>query len=278
MEALIIGLEHNYRGADLEVQLGGFGVPFKRVPGVMVEALPGALTDYVDQAAARILQRRELTKGEIGCALAHRNAWAEILAGGEQFALVFEDDARLTAAPLDEDVQRVLASDKPAVVLLDAYSDYTVVSARSRPVGNVYRTLVPAPGAWAYALNRAAAAILLEDGEPVSSVCDWPAKVAHKVRFYVTYPQRAYADEFVNSNLEEKRHAKETERPESSIEKLARMALVVSHARFLRSHRTYGSYSAYAHHELRRLAVNQLSRSRRKRLVPQDQRSPLTIP
>lgn len=277
VEALIIGLEHNYRGTELEEQLGAYGVPFKRVPGVIVDALPGTLADYVDQKAARVLQRRELTKGEVGCALAHRNAWSALLASDAPFALVFEDDARLTHEPIGDDVQSVLATDDPVVVQLGSQSDYTVVSRRSRPVGDVYPTIVPAPGAWAYALNRAAAEVLLENGAPVASVSDWPARVAHKVAFHVTYPQRAHFDEGVVSNLDATRVEIEAVRQESRVRKMGRMALTFSHVRLLGNARAYRSYPAYASHELRRLAVNYLSRTRKDRLRDGDSRSPLTL-
>lgn len=276
--ALVIGLENNYRGAPLEAQLSGFGIPVTRIPGVLVDDLPGGMDAHVDQDAARILQRRELTKGEVGCALAHRNAWAALLASGAPFSLVFEDDARLTHDPIGHDVQRVLASDRPVVVQLGSQSDYTVVSRRSRPVGDVFRTIVPAPGAWAYALNRAAAEVLLENGARVSSVSDWPARVAHRVAFHVTYPQRAHIDEGVLSNLNASRIELEAEAPESRMRKTVRMALTFSHVRFLRNARAYRSYPAYVSHELMRLAVNSLSRARRDRLRGEDNRSPLTLP
>ncbi|KRE74496.1 hypothetical protein ASG77_07275 [Arthrobacter sp. Soil762] len=276
--AMVIGLEDSYRGEPLEAQLSGYGITYTRIPGVIVDDQPGGMADHVDQAAARVLQRRELTKGEVGCALAHRSTWAALLSSSAQFALVFEDDARLTREPLDQNVKCVLDSEHPVVVLLDSYADHTVVSRRARHVGDVYRTLVPAPGAWAYALNRAAADVLLERGEPISSVTDWPARVAHKVSFHVTYPPRARVDMNVASNLEASRTELENEAPEAPVLKFARLALTLSHLRLLRNTRIYGSYAAYASHELRRLTVNKLSRSLGSRLQSHDHRSPLTLP
>lgn len=276
--AMVIGLEDSYRGKPLEAQLSGYGITFTRVSGVIVDDQLGGMAEYADQAAARVLQRRELTKGEVGCALAHRNTWEELLASSAQFALVFEDDARLTREPLDEDVKCVLDSEKPVVVLLDSYADHTVVSRRARHIGEVYRTMVAAPGAWAYALNRAAAEVLLEKGAPVSSVTDWPARVAHKVSFHVTYPPRARVDVDVASNLEANRQKLENDAPESPARKFARMALTFSHFRLLQNPRVYGSYAAYASHELRRLTINRLSRRFEHRLDRQDGQSPLTLP
>lgn len=277
-EAMIVGLDNNYRGAPLEAQLASYGVPVTRISGVLVDELPGGMDAYVDQSTARVLQRRELTRGEVGCAQAHRSAWAALLASGARFSLVFEDDARLTNDPLSEDVQRLLAADYPVVVQLGSQSDFTVVSRRSGPVGDAYRTLVPAPGAWAYALNRAAAEVLLEGGAPVSSVSDWPARVAHNVAFHVTYPPRSHFDEGVESNLMESRIQIEAEAPESKARKIGRMALTLSHLRLLRNARAYGTYAAYANHELKRLAVNFLSRAHKVRLNSEDNRSPLTLP
>lgn len=276
--AMVVGLENNYRGGPLEAQLSGYGIPITRIPGVLVDDEPGGMDAHVDQAAARVLQRRELTKGEVGCALAQRNAWATLLASDSPYSLVFEDDARLTRHPVDEDLLRVLSDEKPVVVLFDSYSDYTVVSRWARPLGDVYRTIGSAPGTWAYAINRAAAEVLLEGRAPVASVTDWPARVAHKVAFHVTYPQRASVDEDVASSIDESRLQGEKESPESLATKLVRIVLTVTHVRMLQNKRAYRSYPAYVSHELRRLLVNALSRRLRHRLRPDDRRSPLSLP
>lgn len=276
--ALVIGLDRNYRGAELEVQLRSRGIAIERVQGVVVDDLPKGLDAYVDQAAALVLQRRELTRGEVGCALAHRAAWAALVASGDQSSLVFEDDARLLGNPMNDEIQEVLREHHPVVVVLDAYSDYTVISSRQNALATtVFKALVPPPGAWAYALNRAAAEALLEDGRKVSSVTDWPALVAHRIAFYAVYPQLARVDDGVPSTLEETRHLQETGSAESSRMKAMRLAGSIGHLRWMKHWRIYGAYRVYVHHELRRLIINRLSRARGKRWEQSDERSPLTL-
>jgi GR25 family glycosyltransferase involved in LPS biosynthesis len=278
LEALVIGLDRNYRGAELEDQLGEHGIPMRRVQGVMVDDLPGGLDSHVDQAAARVLQRRELTKGEVGCALAHRAAWAALVASGNPFSLVFEDDARLVGKPMNDEIIQALQSSRPTVVVLDAYSDYTVISSHQDALARtVFKALVPPPGAWAYGLNRAAAEALLEDGRKVSSVTDWPALVAHKIEFYTVYPQLARLADGVQSTLEETRHMQEVGSAESPARKAIRLAQSIGHVRWVQHWRVYGAYRVYLNHELRRLVINRSSRARGKRWDPGNQRSPLTL-
>ncbi|TFC33961.1 glycosyltransferase family 25 protein [Cryobacterium sp. TMT2-42-4] len=278
LEALVIGLDRNYRGTELEDQLREHGIPIHRVQGVMVDELPGGLDSYVDQAAARVLQRRELTKGEVGCALAHRAAWAALAASGNLFSLVFEDDARLVGKPINDEIMEALQTSHPTIVVLDAYSDYTVISSRQDALARtVFKTLVPPPGAWAYGLNRAAAEVLLEDGRRVSSVTDWPARVAHKIDFYTVYPQLARVDDGVQSTLEETRHLQELGSAESSTSRVIRLAQSIGHIRWVKHWHVYGAYRVYLHHELRRLVINRSSRARGKRWDQSNQRSPLTF-
>ncbi|GAA5193151.1 hypothetical protein GCM10023346_17110 [Arthrobacter gyeryongensis] len=271
MEALIIGLDHNYRGAELEEQLSGYGVPFKRSPGVLVDALPGMLDHYVDQWAAMVLQRRELTKGEVGCALAHRNAWRTLVESEERFTLVFEDDARLTGRPITAEIMAALDTDEPTLIVLDSYVNYTIV-ARGQS-GRVLRALVPPPGAWAYALNRAAAVLMIEDGARISSVADWPARVAHKVAFHAVYPQLAYVDERVESNLEGDRHIQEVGGTERGAVKALRLAQTLGHVRWVRNRHAYNGYRNYWNHEIRRVVINRVARRLGKRRNPEDTRS-----
>lgn len=98
MLPLIIGLEDHSRGRELESQLLTQGLHADRVAGVLLHELPHPEEAYADQATARVLLRRNLTVGEIGCSLAHRAAYERLLSIDCNFGLIFEDDARLQSA------------------------------------------------------------------------------------------------------------------------------------------------------------------------------------
>lgn len=51
---------------------------------------------YYKQQEALQRLGRELTKAEIGCALAHRRAWARMIRDGHSFGLILEEDALIS--------------------------------------------------------------------------------------------------------------------------------------------------------------------------------------
>jgi GR25 family glycosyltransferase involved in LPS biosynthesis len=274
--AYVIGLIDGYRGAPLDAQLGALGITPQFVPGVKVEDRSEDFEVLVDQAAAKVLQRRPLTKPEVGCALAHRSAWTRLLDTDNDFALIFEDDARLLNDPRSDSLTALLQSDKPRLVLFDTYSDYAVVRRQSQ-AGPYVQALLPMLGTWAYGVNRSAAELLLERGEPIRSVTDWPARVSHRIQFFLSYPQIAEVDAAMESSIESGRESFTRGRTETRARKIARMALTFSHINWLRYRRIYGSYGAYFQHELLRLPVAAAARHRNRRFNPSDPRSPLTL-
>lgn len=264
---LVIGLERNYRGARLESQLKAYGHTPRRISGVVVDELDAPIEQYVDQAAANVLQRRELTKGEVGCALAHRSAWSALLESNHNFALVFEDDARLRVDPINSELIDLMHSSQPRVALLDSQQRHTYVRRKRidvnpRTPSTFVTAVVPPPGAWAYVINRPAARLLLEDGRKVASVSDWPARVSHRVTFFVANPPIAEVDEKAESTLETLRHEQETSKPEGPFAKALRLLQTISHVRWVLNRSAYLSYPAYFHHEIRRLILQKVARRR----------------
>ncbi len=77
----------------LKNHLTGLGLHAIVVPGVYLEGPVEAIKEY-DQALRKSTLGYDLTKGEIGCFLGHKSAWA-LVAAGEKPCLIIEDDARL---------------------------------------------------------------------------------------------------------------------------------------------------------------------------------------
>lgn len=279
MLPLIIGLEDGYRGLSLEDQLRSQGIEATRVAGVLLSELPEPQDTYVDQDVARILLRRNLTAGEIGCALAHREAYRQLLNSSADFALIFEDDARLERTLPVEEIRQHMESPSPRVILLDWNPGWTITYSAVFPGStSLYSTRFAPIDARGYAVNRAAAKLLMQQESRINYVADWPAQVAGKIDFYVIYPRAVKADWTVPSTLEGSRQAQGQTQMEQKWRKVLRLAFTASHLRWLLHRRAYGGYGVYLRHELARLPLTALARRLNLRLNPLDNSSPLVFP
>lgn len=276
--SLIIGLEDRFRGSALEAQLNQHGLLPSRVPGVLVHELPEPSDFYADQRSANVLLRRSLTLGEIGCALAHRKAYEVLLNGTSSHALVFEDDARIVGRlPLAE-IRGLLASPKPRIVLFDWNPGWTIISGAETAKGSsLYRAMFAPIDARGYALNRPAASLLLQDGARINYVADWPAQIAGRIEFYVSYPRPVRADAAVKSTLEGERQNQGIVQAEPKHRKAIRILETATHIQWLKQRQAYGSYGAYLRHEILRLPAYALARKLDWRLDPGDHSSPFIL-
>ena len=82
----------NYISQQLEQQ----NLSFKRIPGVDIKERQDLKNKYYSKVRNKLDYHTPLTDGEIGCYIAHRNAWKAILDDDIDFGLVLEDDAYLT--------------------------------------------------------------------------------------------------------------------------------------------------------------------------------------
>lgn len=281
IEAMIIGIPDRYRGHELERQLARVGISAKRVAGVIADELQGGASAWADQRVARLLLHRELTSGEIGCALAHRAAYKTLIQSGADLGLVFEDDARLVAEPPLEAMAILLNSTEPRVLLMNWNPDWTFASSSVTPAAqispgyNIHEVKLPPIDASAYALNRAAATLLLQNEGKVNYVSDWPAQVSHSIRFSIAYPRPFRSDETALSTLQDQRDEHADKFAEHPFPKAVRVLSSATHLRWMLNRKAYGSYRAYLHHELVRPGLGFLARKRGRRLYPDDESSPL---
>ena len=76
-------------------QLEHQNLSFKRIPGVDIKERQDLKNKYYSKVRNKLDYHTPLTDGEIGCYIAHRNAWKAILDDDIDFGLVLEDDAYL---------------------------------------------------------------------------------------------------------------------------------------------------------------------------------------
>ena len=146
------------------------------------DAVDGSRLD--DQAIARAYDPagaragyRDMSRGEIACALSHQGVYRKMLDDGVPHALVMEDDAQPGAAlpGILATLAATIAPEEPVAVLLTHVDKYTAWG--SRPLAS------PAPArlvcryqewwlAHGYFLTRAAARNMLEKLHPVRSAAD----------------------------------------------------------------------------------------------------------
>lgn len=79
----------------MKAHLGEIGLSFELSPPVFLQGTPEALPEY-DGAKRTHELGYPMTKGEVGCFLAHRSVWERVALMGSA-CLVLEDDARPTA-------------------------------------------------------------------------------------------------------------------------------------------------------------------------------------
>lgn len=124
-----------------------------------------------DRARARLRYGRALTKGEIGCTLAHLTALDEFLDathGAEEtvLALIMEDDT-VFADTAVQDLVDLQAEDHDITFIGYAREEFPFPKSKSRQLaklgsGNVLARLTPQPeGAQGYLITRRAAAVIL---------------------------------------------------------------------------------------------------------------------
>ena len=83
------------RFKSISEQLEEQNLSFKRIPGINVLEEQQLKNKHYSKKKNKFNYHIPLTDGEIGCYIAHRNAWEEILADEIDFGLVLEDDAYL---------------------------------------------------------------------------------------------------------------------------------------------------------------------------------------
>ncbi|QRZ08337.1 glycosyltransferase family 25 protein [Mycolicibacterium austroafricanum] len=275
LPTFIIGLPKTYRGAPLESALDQQDIKWSRVDGVVFNFC-GDGGDRVDAKAARILLRREILSGEVGCALAHRNVYRMMVNQACPMAVVFEDDARLSRTLEVDLIQDLLHASEPRVLLL-SYKPNTVVMRRqslghSHARGAYSQVWVPPTTTTAYALNLAAAELLLDDGRPISYVADWPVRPSPDIRFFVMNDPVASPDLHGVSTIGD-RSPDTIESPRLRLKEANRRLLAISHVTWLRHRRLYGSYRAYIMHEFIRFPAFAIAARKKPTLRTLDART-----
>lgn len=147
-----------------------------------IEAVDGRAMSEAERRKAfdyeRFAQRKHClpTPGEAGCALSHYKVWQRIADGNDDVVLVLEDDITFIGdlTPLIDDVKKLLASNRPQILLSSNRFYYRKASVTA--IGRSGLGSAEPLHAWhthCYYINRTAARLLISLGQPCSVADDW---------------------------------------------------------------------------------------------------------
>lgn len=156
----------------------------KVIPAVKFDA--SYLADRFDENLFYQNIGRQALQGEIGCALAHQEAYSMILSEAEEWSMVFEDDFHYIGTdPFNEryGVIENLKLVRPSVVAF--YTDDVVIRrSYGSNIQSLLKCRVAPPNTLAYMINLEAAKILVEKNHVVKYLADWPVSV-HEIDYYL---------------------------------------------------------------------------------------------
>lgn len=164
------------RRAHLEGQLQKLHMPFSVMTAVHGASLPAdELEASYDRKKAVRLFNREMSKGEIGCALSHVAVYRKMVTENIPYALVMEDDANILDNNLSTTLSKLAqtySEQTPVAVLLSHAERYDgnkkIELGNGQCVFDAYRGVC----AHGYFVTKAAAEILVRNLYPVYVVAD----------------------------------------------------------------------------------------------------------
>lgn len=171
-------------------QLEKLGLPYRFLDAIRPDLSQGWPACY--QRKKRLAQHgHDLTQGEIGCFLSHRQAWQEFLASADPFCCVLEDDVQLQPGFVEGMAALCeCAKDWDIVRLYGVFRRESVNLCELTPGRWMVDYFDQPRGTQGYVLNRAAAQRLLQHTDKMACAIDdaidrgWE----HKLRLYGVEP------------------------------------------------------------------------------------------
>ena len=184
----IISTTNIIRSKNLESKLTELGLKFQISPGVVPNEIDFHAGLYHSAFLTKLICQRNLIIGEVGCALAHRHAINNFLNSDHKFGFIFEDDAEVIAEFNFDIIKKVLDSNLPIVIVLGWIPGFAIAKNPQVLLSEEPIELITAPTcAFAYAINRPAAKLMIGSHEKIIDLPDWPIYTLNKVNFYSTH-------------------------------------------------------------------------------------------
>ena len=169
MNCLLINLERQpERLAHMDKEFAQLELSYQRVEAIDCKNLsPDLVSQYYDKEAA-LVEERELTLGEIACALSHMKCWQKIIDDDLPSAFIFEDDAIFMseAKSVFKQVQALSDNgqlDNSSVILFSHTRHFAKANLKHKltPTTSLYKSYGNPMWGYAYFITKDAASALL---------------------------------------------------------------------------------------------------------------------
>jgi len=165
----------------------------KDIGFISIKMFPSVYSDreipLVDNVAFKWLYGRDITSGEVGCALAHSFVYRALNGLDGPWFLVLEDSARLTKI-MDGDLKDLfdfansIESNEPSIINLHRPKDF--VFARKTESELIVECLTILRMAKGYMINKAALETIVGWRGLINDVADWPEWITRIRQYTVT--------------------------------------------------------------------------------------------
>ena len=197
LKAYLINLDRSQdRLAHMQLEFGRARVDFERITAVDGAKLNAKVLEDFRQARTAATPQGWLP-GEVGCFLSHFEAWRLIVANGDAWSAIFEDDLRVSP-----DLGRLLASTDwipgdADIVRLEANRSMRLTNGRllrAVPDRRLYRVRSGTPGTAGYIISRRACRWLIDTPPRLHTSLDVflfkpkTSSVAKRLRRYQVVP------------------------------------------------------------------------------------------
>lgn len=184
MLRFVINLDRSKDRLDaITRKLDALGIDFQRVPAVdgskISEEQKKELLYPIDHFETKVRFTRELTNGEIGCFLSHRECWKRLLDSDEKWALIMEDDIQISKRAAEYMKTDAWIPQEVEVCQFSALDDEIKGRITNRPIVKIdgflrlVEPLYPTPlGMQCYCISRVAAEEALKTSVKLAAPVD----------------------------------------------------------------------------------------------------------
>jgi len=246
----VISLPGSPRRKRIARSLSDLGVPFYFVDAIEGHAMTEiALHAVYDEARTLKHIGRSLGRGEVGCALSHRQVYRTMVDGGLACAIVLEDDAILGEAFVSFRRNTDRLAENVELVSLNALFGFV----HRRPSyaflnHGLHRANSKVSGTVGYFIRLSAARKFLGHGDRIDALADWPLSY-RAIRHYILAPMIVGHGDSDSSLTKERTHLRRHV-PKSRMKRMFRAIFYLSFLGYVIRPRRYDGLTNYYDREV----------------------------